>query len=156
MQNIYIVNPFSVAVSINLNTSYNLEEDPYKYQINAIVSPIKVEISPPIVRDILKFQSFIEMFSYAKDLKRFRPLFRVQQFIDNPDASHRYARRKILIIRDWMQLVLWYVRLKRASKGATPFKLLEVQAAVQGQSLNNALVKAKKATLSGYVPYYGN
>jgi hypothetical protein len=75
------------------------------------------------------------MFSYGVDLKRFRPLYRVQQFIENPDASHRFARRKVLIIRDWMQLVLWYVRLKRASRGATPFKLLEVEAAVQGTNL---------------------
>jgi hypothetical protein len=124
------VNPFSLAVSINLNTSYNSDNDPYKYQINALMSPIKANFTPDTIRDILKFQSFIEMFSYAMDLKRFRPLYRVQQLIDNPDASHKFARRKVLIIRDWMQLVLWYVRLKRASKGATPFKLLEVEAAV--------------------------
>lgn len=78
MDNVYIVNPFSIAVSINLNTSYNAEQDPYKYQINALVSPIKVDITPDTVKDILKFKSFIEMFSYALDLKRFRPLFRVQ------------------------------------------------------------------------------
>jgi hypothetical protein len=48
------------------------------------------------------------------------------------------------------------VRLKRASKGATPFKLLEVEAAVQGTNLTNAMLKARKATVNNYIPFYGD
>jgi len=56
----------------------------------------------------------LEMFSYVRELKRFRPLLRVNHFVKcKPERSFR---RK-LVIRDWMHMVLWYVRLRKANKG---------------------------------------
>jgi len=60
------------------------------------------------------------------------------------------------VIRDWFELVLWYVRLRKASKGATPYKLLEVEEAIQAKSLQNAISKIKRASVEGYEPYYGS
>lgn len=41
-----------------------------------------------------------------------------------------------LVIRDWWCLVLWYVRLRKAVKGQTPFKLLEVERHIQRNVLS--------------------
>jgi hypothetical protein len=51
---------------------------------------------------------------------------------------------------------LWYVRLRRASKGATPYKLLEVEEAIQAKNLQNALAKVKRASVQDYQKYYGS
>jgi hypothetical protein len=48
------------------------------------------------------------------------------------------------------------VRLRKVSKGATPYRLLEVEEAIQAKSLQNALVKVKRASVEGYEPYYGS
>ena len=75
--NHYLVSPFTIYTQINMNKSYDHQNDPYKYQVNTLVSSINANLDPNVVRDILKFKSFLEMFSYAKDLKRYRPLMRV-------------------------------------------------------------------------------
>ncbi len=152
----YLLSPFTLLTSINLKKSFNPLTDSYKYQINTIISQISLNVSPHSLRDILKFQSFLEMFSYAKELKRFRPPLRIQAFVDNPPYTPAHKKKRSQLIRDWFQLVLWYVRLRRASKGATPFKLLELEEALQQRSLQNAVMKAKRATVDGYEPYYGS
>lgn len=96
------------------------------------------------------------MFSYVRELKRFRPPLRIQAFVDNPPYTPAHKKKRSQLIRDWFQLVLWYVRLRRASKGATPYKLLELEEAMQQRSLQNAVTKAKRATVESYVPYYGS
>ncbi len=48
-----------------MNKSYDAATDPYKYQINTLISAINANLNPGIVRDILKFKSFLEMFSYS-------------------------------------------------------------------------------------------
>ena len=70
------------------------------------------------------------MFSYCKDIKRYRPPLRIQTFVDSPAYTPQHKRKKSQLIRDWFQLVLWYVRLRKASKGATPYKLLEIEEAI--------------------------
>jgi hypothetical protein len=37
--------------------------------------------------------------------------------------------KKKLVIRDWFRLVMWYIRLRKASKGQIGSQLLEVQKA---------------------------
>ena len=69
--------PFTIYMSINLNKKYRPQEDPYKYQINTLISAIHFNLNPDLIRDIMKFQAFLEMFSYTNELKRFRPLLRV-------------------------------------------------------------------------------
>lgn len=93
-----MVKPISVYLSINLNNKFNPKTDNYKYQINGIISKVDVNINPQITYDILRFKSFMEIFSYMKDIKRFRPLQRVSAFINCP---HSLQRKKRLIIRDW-------------------------------------------------------
>jgi hypothetical protein len=84
LHNSYLVSPFTVYTSINLNKSFRPNEDPYKYQINTLISQINLNLTPGTVRDVLKLKTFMEMFSYSKELKYFRPLLRIQHFIDNP------------------------------------------------------------------------
>lgn len=38
---------------------------------------------------------------------------------------------KRLTIRSWWSLVIWYVRLRRAAGGQTPYKLLDVEMHLQ-------------------------
>lgn len=69
------------------------------------------------------------MQSYNKELKRYRPTIRIQTMID---AEKRYPSRsdvaikKKAVIRDWFRLILWYVRLRRASKGEMCSQLFKV------------------------------
>lgn len=79
--NNYLIKPFTSYTSINLNKSFKPATDQYKYQINTIISYINLNIIPETIRDLFKFKAFLEMFSYAKDLKRYRPIFRIQNFI---------------------------------------------------------------------------
>ena len=85
--------------------------------------------------DIYRFKSFAEMRSYAPTLKRFRPLLR--PIVPEIEAQRKVAgprgvqsvnydtpmakRKRRLIIRDWFQMALWYIRLKKAARGVTPF-----------------------------------
>lgn len=126
----YLLAPFTLLMSINLKKSFNRETDNYKYQINTLISQITLNLSPLTLRDILKFQAFLEMFSYCSDLKRYRPPLRIQYFVDNPAYTPAHKKKRSQLIRDWFRLVLWYVRLRRAARGATPFKLLEIEEAI--------------------------
>jgi hypothetical protein len=40
------------------------------------------------------------------------------------------CKKRRLLIRDWWQMALWYVRLKKAAQGQTPFQLLEIEATI--------------------------
>lgn len=69
------------------------------------------------------------MQGYIKELRRYRPTIRIQTMID---ACKKYPKRldlaekKKVIVKDWFKLVLWYVRLRRASKGQYCSQLLDV------------------------------
>ena len=76
----------------------------------------------------------MEGFSYLSDLQRYRPLIKVQAFIDYRKQIHGgrdggqlppdvEAKRKA-VIRDWFRLVLWYIRLRKAARGQTPESLI--------------------------------
>jgi hypothetical protein len=114
-----------------------------------------MNLNPDIAKDLFRFRAFIEMFSYCRDLKKFRPLLRIQSFIDRKQLNPMQKKRKSKVIRDWFQLVLWYIRLKNAARGETPFKLLEIEAAYQEKKLQNALMKVKRASIDAYIPYHG-
>lgn len=116
LQNTYLMNPFTVFTSINLNKGYRPGQDAYKYQINTLITSINFSLTPDIVKDMLRFKSFFEMFSYAKDLKRFRPYFKIEHFLEKK-LNMQQKRVKPMVIRDWFRLVLWYVRLRKAAKG---------------------------------------
>ena len=69
----------------------------------------------------MRFNQYSEMQTYLHELKRFRPILKVQAFIDlrkkikklPPDVE---AKRKA-VIKDWWRLILWFIRIRRAAKG---------------------------------------
>jgi len=80
----YLLDPLFINVAINLNTSYNsaLPYHSYKHQVNVLVSRLHLNLQPDTVRDIFLLKEMIEMHSYQNDLKRYRPLVRIQTFIN--------------------------------------------------------------------------
>ena len=93
-KNNYLISPFTLFTSINLNKNFRPAEDPYKYQINALVTAINLNLDPNITFDMLKFATFMEMFSYCKYLKMFRPPVRVQYFIENPAYTPLHKKKR--------------------------------------------------------------
>lgn len=93
------------------------------------------------------------MFSYAKDLKKYRPLIRVQTFVEQQAYTPQQKKKRAAVIKDWWQLILWYIRLRKIAKGSIPYKLLEVEQQYQNHNLQNALMKAKRANLMAYEHY---
>lgn len=73
--------------------------DPFKIQTNILVSRIGLSLTPQVLYDMMKFNTFMEMFSYADELRRYKPLYRIQSFIDKQPLSVQQQRRKKIIIR---------------------------------------------------------
>lgn len=69
------------------------------------------------------------MQSYFKELRRYRPTIKIQTMIDAckkfPQQNHLQVK-KSAVVRDWFRLVLWYVRLRRVSRGQYCSQLFEV------------------------------
>jgi len=61
------------------------------------------------------------------------------------------ALKKKAVVRDWFKLVLWYVRLRKASKGEIGSELFKVQQKVLGINPQEAYFLAKQARLNGFV-----
>jgi len=85
-----------------------------------------LNLHPEITYDLFKLNTFMEMFTYVQDIKRFRPLIRISFFLGRK-LSEKEKKIKGFVIRDWFSMALWYVRLKKAAKGCTPYKLLEIE-----------------------------
>jgi len=60
------------------------------------------------------------------------------------------------VIRDWFRMIIWYVRLRKASKQHTPIKLLKVELRLQKEKLKNGVRKVKQSVLDNYKPYLGS
>ena len=53
-------------------------------------------------------------------------------------------------------MVLWYIRLKQAAKGKTPYSLLELEQKLQKRTLtHNSFINMINADLRNYRPYHG-
>jgi hypothetical protein len=67
---------------------------------------------------------YIEGQSFVKELKKYRPLIRIQLFID----LRKSLKQKVLpektekirkaVIRDWFRFVLWFVRIRKAARAS--------------------------------------
>ena len=120
-------------VAINLNDMYNptYKDEPFKYNISVLVSKVIVSANPNIARDFVSFSNTSECLTYTNQLRTHRPQTRIQQFIDlerrRNGLTDDQRRRKASCIRDWFKLALWYVRLKKASKGIYSTNLLEIE-----------------------------
>jgi hypothetical protein len=83
---------------------------------------------------MMRFVQYHELQTYIQDLKNYRPMLRIQTFIDmrndlkkknkNAELPPEIEEKRKAVVKDWFKLVLWYVRLRRAAKGETPSSLL--------------------------------
>ena len=87
MKNTFLLEPFSLFTSINLNNSYRADKDPYRYQFNTLITKIQFNFNPEIAKDLFRLRAFLEMFSYSRDMKNYRPLFRIQSFMYKKNLS---------------------------------------------------------------------
>ena len=64
---------------------------------------------------MFRFSMYIEGQSFVKELKKYRPLIRIQPFIDLckslkqkvlPEKTEKIRKA---VIRDWFRFVLWFV-----------------------------------------------
>jgi hypothetical protein len=79
-----LVEPFFVNVAANLNTCYTpaYKHEPFKYNSAVLVSKLVCSADPKIIRDAYEFANYSETLSYCKMLSKFKPLVRIQVFID--------------------------------------------------------------------------
>jgi len=59
-----LVHPFTLLTSLNFNKSYNRDNDPFKYQITNLLSPIKVSLDSEMVRDLYCMLNYQEVYTY--------------------------------------------------------------------------------------------
>ena len=52
-----------------------------------LLTKIQFNVNPDIAKDLFRLRAFIEMFSYARDMKNFRPLFKIKTFLDKRNLS---------------------------------------------------------------------
>jgi hypothetical protein len=70
----------------------------------------------------------METFGYADEIKRYRPTIQIKTMIEacKRNKSPEMILKKRAVIKDWFRLVLWYVRLRKASKGQICPELLDI------------------------------
>lgn len=141
MTNEYLIDPFSCRIQYAFRNSYNPNVDEYKYRVAVVNDKVRLNIKPLTLCDMMRFVQYSELQTYIHDLKRYRPMLRIQTFIDlrnelqrkNPNAElpPEIEAKRLAVVKDWFKMVLWYVRLRRAAKGETPSTLLMVEERIQ-------------------------
>jgi hypothetical protein len=64
--------------------------------------------------------AYLEMQSYVKDLRRYRPPIRIKTMLSavkRAPGDEVLKAKKTGLLKAWFRYSLWYVRLRRASKG---------------------------------------
>ena len=130
-----MIEPFYINVAINLNSCYtpNYKQELFKYNVAILFSKLIFTASPAIIDDSFEFINFTETFSYNQILNKFKPIMRIQTLIDTRNKqrgvlSPDQERKRKAVIRDWFRLVLWYIRIRKASKtGKIHSSLLEIE-----------------------------
>ena len=140
--------------------------DEYKYRMAIVNDKVRLNIKPLILCDMMRCVQYNELQSYLHDIKRYRPMLRIQTFIDMRDELKRknpnaelppdVEEKRQAVVKDWFRLVLWYVRLRQAAKGETPSSLLNVEERIQRQKFFNGVMRVKQAKLQDYIPYKGS
>ena len=74
-----IIEPFYINIAIKLNQMYApaYKKEPFKYNVTVLMSKMIVTATPDMVRDMMQGTSYAEMYSYYKDLKKYRPTMRI-------------------------------------------------------------------------------
>jgi hypothetical protein len=160
LENSYLLEPFTFRFQLSFRTSFDPMVDEYKYKIAILNDKVKVVLNPLILADVMRFNQYLEGFSYSFDLKRFRPIIRIQTFIDlrNKQGGRLHPQledKRKAVVRDWFRMVLWFVRLRNAAKGKISYELFRVEQAIQKGAYSNGLAKIKQASIRNYVAYLG-
>lgn len=109
-------------MQFSMRNSFKAEKDAYKYKVSVGLDRLKINLNPPIISNIISFHQFVEGHSYQEDLKRYRPLIRLQTIIDvrarcpNQKLPKHLEKTRKALVRDWFRIALWYVRLRKASR----------------------------------------
>lgn len=122
-------------MAVNINQVYTPQygQQPFKYNGALLVSKLIFTSSPEVLDDAFQFANYYETQSYCKALNKFKPLARIQVFIDARNRqrgvlSPEQDRKRRTVVRDWFRLVLWYVRIRKAYKtGKIHSSLLEIE-----------------------------
>lgn len=67
------------------------------------------------------------MNSYIDVLRRYRPTIRIETMLRACERNPGLAQKKKAVVKHWWRMVLWYVRLRKASQGVYHPELLRVQ-----------------------------
>lgn len=122
MKNQFLVEPFSYQMQFAIRNSYNMQKDAYKYKVAIGIEKVRINMNPSVIANIISFHEYIEGQSYQEDLKRYRPLIRLQTMIElrerlpGKKLPKRLEDIRRALVRDWFRLVLWYVRLRKAAR----------------------------------------
>jgi len=78
-----LLEPMYVNVAINLNNDYNpkYKNEDFKYQVIALCSKVILQVCPSVVKDVFQLQAYLEMQTYIKELRRYRPLIKISTMI---------------------------------------------------------------------------
>lgn len=82
MNNQYVIDPFTIRIQFAFRNTYNMLTDDYKYRIAIVNDKVKMNMDPQTLSDLQRFRAFLEGFSYTQELQRYRPLIRIQSFIN--------------------------------------------------------------------------
>ena len=87
IQNNYILDPFSIRIQLAFRNSYDMLTDDYKYRIAVVNDKIRLNINPTTLVDTMRFAQYYGGQTYIEDLQRYRPLMKIQTFIDIRKAN---------------------------------------------------------------------
>lgn len=87
----YLVEPMFVNIALNFNTCYvpDYKEQPFRYNICTMVSDVKINLNPEVLRQVVASSSCAFMRGYQEQLKKFRPRIRIQALLSKCRGGKR-------------------------------------------------------------------
>ena len=120
MQQQYLIEPFNIRIQFSFRNNYDADNDEYKYKIGVMADKVKLNLNPMILNSFQHLREHIEAYSYAYDIKRFRPLIKIQSFINLKNNFFKgkklppeLEKKRKAVIKDWFRLVLWFIRIRK-------------------------------------------
>ena len=92
VQNSYFLEPLTYNMHFSLRSDFQAKRDNYKYKISIAIDKLTFNLFPDTLTDLLSFRQFLEGQSYVRDLQKFRPLLRIQTFIDLRDQLRKQGK----------------------------------------------------------------
>lgn len=107
MQYFNLIEPLYLNIALNFNSDFNpthKKNETFKYQVVVLQSKVILSVTPAMVKDLFQMNAYLEMQSYVKDLKRYRPTIRIKTMIDacrkNPN-DQKLKDKKRAVIKGW-------------------------------------------------------